>query len=95
MSRTTFTGWKRRIGVGTKLLCVEQTHQPKLIGQTRVVNKVGATYIRTDPLVKSCNPNHLVGSGWIAMPGGTSLDEAQAARIFEACGAWQVREVAA
>lgn len=36
-------------------------------------------------LVKSCNPNHLVGSGWIAMPGGTSLDEAQAARIFEAC----------
>jgi hypothetical protein len=29
------------------------------------------------------------------MPGGTSLDEAQAARIFEACGAWQVREVAA
>lgn len=49
MSRTTFTGWKRRIGVGTKLLCVEQTHQPKLIGQMRVVNKVGATYIRTDP----------------------------------------------
>lgn len=41
-------------------------------------------------LVKSCNPNHLVGSGWIAMPGGTSLDEAQAARIFEACGAWKL-----
>jgi len=46
-------------------------------------------------LLAGCNPNHLVGSGWIAMPGGTSLDEAQAARIFEARGAWKVREVAA
>lgn len=46
-------------------------------------------------LLDGCNPNHLVGSGWIAVPGGKGLDEAQAARIFEACGAWQVREVAA
>lgn len=46
-------------------------------------------------LVAGCNPNHLVGSGWIANPGGTSLSEEQAARIFEACGAWQAHEVAA
>ena len=46
-------------------------------------------------LLDGCNPNHIVGSGWIAMPGGTSLDEAQAARIFEACGAWQTKEQAA
>ncbi|OOE15158.1 hypothetical protein BSR09_00715 [Stutzerimonas degradans] len=46
-------------------------------------------------LLDGCNPNHLVGSGWIAVPGGKGLDEEQAARIFEACGAWQVREVAA
>lgn len=45
-------------------------------------------------LLDGCNPNDLIGSGWIAMPGGTSLDEAQAARIFEACGAWQVQAAA-
>ena len=39
-------------------------------------------------LLDSCNPAHLIGSGWIANPSGVSLDEAQADRIFEACGAW-------
>lgn len=39
-------------------------------------------------LLATCNPNHLIGSGWIANPSGVSLDEAQAAKIFEACGAW-------
>ena len=37
----------------------------------------------------TCNPAHLIGSGWIANPSGASLDEAQADRIFEACGAWK------
>lgn len=45
-------------------------------------------------LLAGCNPNHLIGSGWIAMPGGTSLDEAQAARIFDACGGWPVKQAA-
>lgn len=40
-------------------------------------------------LINSCNPAHVIGSGWIAIPSGVSLDEAQAARIFEAVGAWQ------
>lgn len=49
MSKTTFAGWKRRIGIGTRLLCVEQTHQPKLVGETRTVNKVQTVGIRCDP----------------------------------------------
>ncbi|MBP0943121.1 hypothetical protein V2K16_22855 [Pseudomonas alliivorans] len=36
----------------------------------------------------SCNRNHLVASGWIAIPAEVSLDEAQAAKLFYAAGAW-------
>lgn len=39
-------------------------------------------------LLKTCNPLHIVGSGWIAIPDRVSLDEEQAARIFEAVGGW-------
>lgn len=45
-------------------------------------------------LIKSCNKLHIVGSGWIASPCGVSLDEEQAARIFEAVGAWPEKAVA-
>jgi len=37
----------------------------------------------------SANQSQVVASGWIAIPEAMSLDEAQAARIFEAVGAWQ------
>ena len=44
----------------------------------------------------SCNPRHLVGSGWVANPSGKSLTEHEAAMIFEAVGAYgQSQEVAA
>lgn len=46
-------------------------------------------------LIDSCNPAHVIGSDWIANPSGVSLDEAQAARIFEAVGAWKQRKEAA
>jgi hypothetical protein len=36
----------------------------------------------------SCNPKHLVAYGWIAVPAAVSLDEAQAAKVFAAAGAW-------
>lgn len=39
-------------------------------------------------LLDGCNPVHLVGSGWLANPCGYSLSEAQAAKIFDAVGAW-------
>lgn len=34
------------------------------------------------------NQSQMVASGWIAIPEAISLDEAHAARIFEAVGAW-------
>lgn len=45
------------------------------------------TYYRET--VSSCNRTHLVGSGWIANPCGEDLTEEQAARLFDAAGAWQ------
>ena len=45
-------------------------------------------------LLAECNPNHVVASGWIAIPAEVSLDEAQAAHIFDAVGAWDQREAA-
>lgn len=52
---------------------------------------IEATY---KALLAECNPNHVVASGWIAIPAEVSLDEAQAARIFDAMGAWDQREAA-
>lgn len=45
-------------------------------------------------LVDECNPNHLVASGWIAIPSAVSLDEEQAARVFDAVGAWDQQRAA-
>lgn len=39
-------------------------------------------------LRNSCNQTHLVASGWIAIPAEVSLEEAQAAKLFYAAGAW-------
>ena len=41
----------------------------------------------------SANPGQMVASGWIAIPEAISLDEAHAARIFEAVGAWNQEKV--
>ncbi|WP_417585413.1 hypothetical protein [Pelagibacterium sp.] len=46
-------------------------------------------------LLAGCNPNHKIGSGWIAVPGGKGLDEDQAYRVFDACGAWPERRAVA
>lgn len=42
----------------------------------------------------TANPNHLVASGWIAIPYATTLDEAEAANIFAAVGAWNQQKAA-
>ncbi len=46
-------------------------------------------------LRNSCNLNHLVASGWIAVPAEVSLEEAQAAKLFYAAGVWHQVKVAA
>lgn len=40
-------------------------------------------------LIATCNPMHLVASGWIAIPNEVSLEEDQAAKLFTAVGAWE------
>lgn len=46
-------------------------------------------------LVASCNQQHLVASGWIAVPDRISLGEEQAYKLFEAVGAWDQKKEAA
>lgn len=41
-----------------------------------------------------CNPNHIQASAWIAIPNSMTLDEAQAACIYDAVGAWPTQEAA-
>jgi len=42
----------------------------------------------------TANPNHLVAAGWIAIPTDTTLDEAEAAKVFSAVGAWNQQKAA-
>ncbi|MCY1212962.1 hypothetical protein D9M72_247190 [compost metagenome] len=46
-------------------------------------------------LKDGCNPKHLQGMAWIAIPDTVSLEESQAARVFEAVGAWPATSQAA
>lgn len=39
-------------------------------------------------LIAECNQSQVVASGWIAIPCDVSLTEEQAARVFDAVGAW-------
>lgn len=43
----------------------------------------------------SCNPQHLVAYGWIAIPAEVSLEDSQAAKLFVAAGAWNQAKAAA
>lgn len=45
-----------------------------------------------DDLMATCNPGHVIGSGWIARPISDSLTEEQADAIFTACGVWKEPE---
>lgn len=47
-----------------------------------------------EQLKAGCNPAHLIGLGWIAIPAAVTLVEEQAAAIFEAVGAWHQQEAA-
>ncbi len=50
-----------------------------------------ATYTE---LWATAHPIHLVASGWIAIPTDKTLDEAEAAKIFAAVGAWNQQKAA-
>lgn len=40
-------------------------------------------------ILAEANTNHVVASGWIAIPYKVSLTEAQAAKVFAAVGGWE------
>lgn len=40
-------------------------------------------------VIGQANPNHVVASGWIAIPYQATLTEQQAARVFAAVGGWE------
>jgi len=50
---------------------------------------------RSIELKARCNPNHLIGMAWIAMPYQATLTTAQAERVFDAFGAWRKQSEAA
>lgn len=56
-----------------------------------LTDAIEATY---KDLRAECNPNHVVASGWIAIPAAVSLEEAQAAKVFDAVGAWHQQRAA-
>lgn len=42
-----------------------------------------------DDFLATANPNHVVSSGWLAIPYDVELSEARAAKVFAAVGGWQ------
>lgn len=56
-----------------------------------LTNVIETTYA---DLRATANPNHLVAAGWIAIPTDTTLDEAEAAKIFAAVGVWDQQKAA-
>ena len=46
-------------------------------------------------LVAASNPNHMIGSGWLAIPDDVTLTEVEANRVFTAMGVWRQRAQAA
>jgi hypothetical protein len=63
-------------------------------GVYQVDSLAGVIEISYRSLLAECNQNHIVASGWIAIPCSVSLEEAQAARIFNTVDAWHQRKAA-
>lgn len=82
-------------------LCIDQFGQRYIKSQEVAPQGVYLAAQLTDVIetfyrevINGCNPQHVVGSAWIAIPNDVSLDEAQAARIYDAVGAWPTQEAA-
>ena len=46
-------------------------------------------------LIASCNPKHVIGHAWIAIPDSVVIDEKHAHSIYERVGAWSPSQVSA
>ena len=76
-------------------LCIDQSGQRYYKAQEVAPHGIYKAEHLTDvieqtyrALLATCNPTHLVASGWLAIPDDVSLSEEHAASVFEACGAW-------
>lgn len=45
-----------------------------------------------DEVLAQANPNHVVSSGWLAVPYAVTIEESQAAKLFETVGGWSKQE---
>lgn len=45
-------------------------------------------------LADTCNPKHIIGNAWIAIPDRVELDQQQVERVLDAVGAWRQVEAA-
>jgi hypothetical protein len=61
-------------------------------GMYLVANLADAIEATHADLVAQANPNHVIGSGWIAIPDRVELTEAQANAVFARMGAWNPRQ---
>lgn len=82
-------------------LCVDQDGNRYTKGTTIKTRQRYRSGALTDPikqhyieLMRGCNRAHVVGSGWIAIPGGEPLDEKTVFAIFEKFGGWEQPETA-
>lgn len=82
-------------------LCIDQTGQRYIKSQEVAPQGIYLASHLTDVIeafyreaIAAANPQHLVGSAWIAIPNDVTLDEAQASRIYDAIGAWPTLEAA-
>lgn len=41
-------------------------------------------------VIASCNPKHVIGHAWIAVPDSITIDEQHAHRIYERVSAWGI-----
>ncbi|MFY1052340.1 hypothetical protein ACOQNP_12060 [Ectopseudomonas khazarica] len=41
-------------------------------------------------VIASCNPKHVIGHAWIAVPSSVTIDEQHAHRIYERVSAWGI-----
>lgn len=83
-------------------LCIDQSGQRYIKAQevapfgiylaAHLTEVIESTY---RALLDTCNPMHLVASGWIAIPDAVTLEEEQAAKLFDAVSAWSQEEAAA
>ncbi|MFI8608548.1 hypothetical protein ACIGFL_09520 [Pseudomonas sp. NPDC077649] len=46
-------------------------------------------------VIASCNPKHVIGHAWIAIPDSVVIDEKHAHSIYERVGAWSPSQVSA